>query len=172
MPSCEGQQINEVQGNSLHSTCQDVVSVPGSTIRRQFAHRRREGNETIEVRLDGTTSTVAQGQFTSGPGRWRVYTGTCVVRVNQTLTWFELKPVSSVGGPSVGNLVDTASLSVRCDYGDAPAGFPVRAVDGGAPHAVVQMTRPGARIDSEAMVLCRAMQGMTTGPPATIKTGC
>ena len=146
----EGQQFNEVEGDSFDSIYQDVASVPGSTIRWQFAHRGREGNDTIEVRLGSTTSTVAQSQFTTGTSGWRVYSGTYVVPANQTTTRFELKPISSVGGSSVGNLVDAASLSVLCDYGDAPAGFPVRNVDGGAAHVVVQATRLGALIDAEA----------------------
>jgi len=150
VPAHAGQQFNEVQGHSLHSIYQDVTSVPGSTIRWQFAHRGREGNDTIEVRLGSTTSTVAQSQFTTGTSGWRVYSGTYVVPANQTTTRFELKPISSVGGASVGNLVDAASLSVLCDYGDAPAGFPVRNVDGGAAHVVVQATRLGALVDAEA----------------------
>lgn len=150
VPAYEGQQFNEVQGHSLHSIYQDVASVPGSTIRWQFAHRGREGNDTIEVRMGSATSTLAQGQFTSGTTSWRIYSGTYVVPANQTTTRFELKPISSVGGDSVGNLVDAASLSVLCDYGDAPAGFPVRAVEGGAAHVVVQATQLGSLVDSEA----------------------
>lgn len=146
----EGQQFNEVQGASFDSIYQDVASVPGSTIRWQFAHRWREGNDTIEVRLGSTTSTVTPSQFTTGTSGWRVYSGTYVVPANQTTTRFELKPISSVGGSSVGNLVDAASLSVLCDYGNAPAGFPVRNVDGGAAHVVVQATRLGALVDAEA----------------------
>ncbi len=150
VPAYAGQQFNEVQGPSLHSIYQDVTSVPGSTIRWQFAHRGRQGNDTIEVRLGPTTSTVAQSQFTTGTTSWQVYSGTYVVPANQTTTRFELKPISSAGGASVGNLVDAASLSVLCDYGDAPTGFPVLAVDGGAAHVVVQSIRLGVLIDTEA----------------------
>jgi uncharacterized repeat protein (TIGR01451 family) len=150
VPAYAGQQFNEVQGHSQHSIYQDVTSVPGSTIRWQFAHRGRQGNDTIEVRLGSTSSTVAQSRFTTGTTGWQVYSGTYVVPANQTTTRFELKPISSVGGPSVGNLVDAASLSVLCDYGDAPAGFPVRNVDGGAAHIVVQASRLGPLIDAEA----------------------
>ena len=147
--SYQGQQFNEVQGHSLHSIFQDVTSVPGSTIRWQFAHRGRDGNDTIEVRLGSASATVAQSQFTTGTTSWQVYSGTYVVPASQTTTRFELKPIGSAGVASVGNLVDAASLSVLCDYGDAPTGFPVRAVDNGAAHVVVQATRLGALIDSE-----------------------
>jgi hypothetical protein len=106
VPSYEGSQHNEINATTNAAIFQDIVTKPGSTIRWSFAHRGRNGIDTVRLQIGSTTALVDQADFRTGKS-WNNYTGTYVVPAGQTITRIKFQPQTVASGDnSVGNLLD------------------------------------------------------------------
>jgi len=114
-PPYDGSQLIEMNGNSVANIYQDFVVNPGTTLNITFAHRGRQGNDTVRVEIGPTGGPfVNLGDFTDGNTAWVLHTVTHAIpaasSANYTLRFVS---VSSAGGsPSVGNLLDAISVNV------------------------------------------------------------
>jgi hypothetical protein len=115
VPAYSGQQFAEINSYLAARLHQDVITTPGVTMRWQFAHRGRDGNDTIRVRIGAPGATIDQGSYTTGNTGWKVYTGSYTIPVGQAITRFEFEAVSSaLGDPSQGNFIDDIQFGVDC----------------------------------------------------------
>jgi hypothetical protein len=106
VPSYEGSQHNEINASSNSALYQDVATTPGTTIRWSFAHRGRNGVDTVQLRIGNTSTQAAQADFSTGK-TWNNYTGTYVVPAGQTTTRIFFQPLAvASGNNSIGNLLD------------------------------------------------------------------
>ncbi len=149
--SYEGNQHAEINANLFGAFFQDLATTPNTTVLWSFAHRGRAGVDTVEVLIGSPGGTlVSQGQFSTGNGGWDVKSGSYTVPVGQTVTRFQFLAVSTAAGnPSVGNFVDAVRITPDCDYGDAPASFPVLRSNNGAAHRLEIGSFLGSSIDVE-----------------------
>lgn len=107
VPAYDGVQLAEVNATSNAAILQDFATTPGSTILWSFAHRGRDGVDTLRLRIGSTSSLVDQADFSTDNDAWNNYTGTYVVPAGQTTTRIKFEPVSVASGDnSVGNLLD------------------------------------------------------------------
>lgn len=110
----QGSQFIEMNGNSTANIFQDFTVTPGAQLQISFAHRGRQGNDTIGVEIGPTGgSYISLGNFTDGNSAWvyrtLTYTPSLVGGNNYTLRFVS---VSSTGGdPSVGNFLDAVSVT-------------------------------------------------------------
>ena len=72
----EGNYHIELNWSAASSIYQDVSVSPGDEIDWSFAHRGRQGVDTISFRLGAPGSEVEIGQYSSGKNQWRIYSGT------------------------------------------------------------------------------------------------
>ncbi len=114
----EGNQFIEMNGNFVSTIFQDFTVVPGTTLNIQFAHRGRQGNDTVGVEVGPVGGPyVSLGQFTDGNAAWVLHNVSYAVPTTNGSDYsLRFVSVSSAGGdPSVGNLLDAISVnSVEC----------------------------------------------------------
>lgn len=114
VPAYQGSQFLEMNGNSPDTVYQDFTVVPGSTLNIQFAHRGRQGNDTVRVELGPVAGPyVNLGDFTDGNTAWALHTINYMVPTNNG-TAYRIRFVSLAsanGSPTVGNYLDAISLS-------------------------------------------------------------
>lgn len=111
VPAFEGNQFAEINAFVFGSIYQDFVSTPGSIMRWRFAHRGRQGDDTIQVNIGAPGTTVSQGQFTTGKNGWQIYSGIYTIPPGQNITRISFEAVSTAGNNiSVGNFVDAISF--------------------------------------------------------------
>lgn len=114
----QGTQFIEMNGNSIATIFQDFTTSPGSQLQISFAHRGRQGNDTVRVEIGPVGGPyVSLGNFTDGNTAWVLHNLTYTIPAtggnNYSLRFVS---VSSAGGnPSVGNFLDAVSVtSVEC----------------------------------------------------------
>ncbi|MEO3809421.1 hypothetical protein ABGB17_10525 [Sphaerisporangium sp. B11E5] len=123
VPADSGRQFAEVNGTQVSTLYQDVATQPRTILVWRLAHRARsttkEQRDVIRVRIGapgGTTAQIPLGQITpdiaDGGTEWGHYVGLYRVPRGQRVTRIAIESVSSVGGPTYGNFVD--SVSVAC----------------------------------------------------------
>ena len=157
VPVLEGQQFAEINANGVGILFQDAVTVPGSVLTWQFAHRGRGGVDTLNLRLGPPGATVAQinpatnnTQFQTGNTEWVVYQGTYTVPAGQTTTRFEYVALATGSGDqTAGNFLDAIRFGFLCDHGDADASYPVLRANGGAAHVNDNVTFLGNTVAVE-----------------------
>lgn len=109
-----GNQLVELNANLVGTLFQDFSVIPGTTISVSFAHRGRQGNDVVGVEIGPVGGPyVSLGNFTDGNTAWGLHTVNYTIPTgsgnNYTLRFVS---VSSTGGsPSVGNLLDSISIS-------------------------------------------------------------
>lgn len=114
VPAYQGSQFIEMNGNSPDTIYQDFTVVPGSTLNISFAHRGRQGNDTVRVEFGPVGGPyVNLGDFTDGNTAWVLHTLSYVVPTNNGSNYsIRFVSLSSAGGsPTVGNYLDAVSLS-------------------------------------------------------------
>jgi uncharacterized repeat protein (TIGR01451 family) len=116
----EGQQFAEINAYVVGRLYQDVITASGGTVRWQFAHRGRSGNDTIRVKLGVPGATISQGTYTTGNTGWQVYSGSYTVPIGQTVTRFEFEAVLSSGAVGEGNFVDNVQFGTDCATSSNP----------------------------------------------------
>ena len=109
-----GNQLIELNANTVGTLFQDFVVIPGTTMSVSFAHRGRQGNDVVGVEIGPVGGPyVSLGNFTDGNTAWGLHTVNYTIPAgsgnNYTLRFVS---VSSTGGDqSVGNLLDSISIS-------------------------------------------------------------
>ena len=109
-----GNQLIELNANQVGTLFQDFIVIPGTTISVSFAHRGRQGNDVVGVEIGPVGGPyVSLGNFTDGNTAWVLHTVNYTIPTgsgnNYTLRFVS---VSSTGGsPSIGNLLDSISIS-------------------------------------------------------------
>ena len=109
-----GNQLIELNANTPGTLFQDFNVIPGTSIAVQFAHRGRQGNDVVGVEIGPVGGPyVSLGNFTDGNSAWGLHAVNYTIPMgsgnNYTLRFVS---VSSTGGnPSVGNLLDSISIS-------------------------------------------------------------
>ncbi len=107
IPAYEGAQLNEINATTDAAIYQDIATTPGTTIRWSFAHRGRNGIDTVRLRIGSTSALVDQADFKTDNKAWSNYTGTYVVPAGQTTTRLKFQPIAvASGNTSIGNLLD------------------------------------------------------------------
>ncbi len=149
--SFAGAQHAEVNANSFGALFQDLSTTPDTNVLWSFAHRGRNGVDSVEVLIGPPGGPLqSQGVFSTGTGAWDVKRGSYPVPAGQLVTRFQfLAVVTANSSPTVGNFVDDVRVTPDCDYGDAPASFPVTSNNGGAAHRVKIGAFLGVSVDSE-----------------------
>jgi uncharacterized repeat protein (TIGR01451 family) len=107
-----GAQLAELNGNAPGTLYQDVVTVPGQTLRWSVQHRGREGTDAMAVAINAPgAALVQQAQFSDPLGAWVLRTGAYVVPAGQTTTRISLTPISTYqNAASIGNLIDDVTF--------------------------------------------------------------
>lgn len=150
VPSYEGNQHAEVNGDQVGALYQDITTTPGSTIFWRFAHRGRAGVDRVRVELGAPGGTLSnEGTFATGNTAWVVYEGVYVVPAGQSTTRFQFRAISTASSATVGNFVDGIVVAPFCDYGDAPSVYPVERVNNGAAHRISSFGFLGSAVDAE-----------------------
>ncbi len=114
----QGSQFIEMNGNFPATIFQDFTVEPGSTVNISFAHRGRQGNDTVGVEIGPVGGPyVNLGSFTDGNTAWVLQNVSYIIPLT-TGTDYSLRfvSVSSAGGSaSVGNYLDAVSITtVQC----------------------------------------------------------
>jgi gliding motility-associated-like protein len=110
-----GNQLIEMNGNSVANIYQDFIVNPGTTLDITFAHRGRQGNDAVRVEIGPAAGPfVTLGNFTDGNTAWVLHTVNHVIPASDSPNYrLRFVSVSAAGGsPSVGNLLDAISVNV------------------------------------------------------------
>ena len=119
----EGYQFAEVNAEAYGALYQDVMTQPGSTLHWSFAHRGRNGQDTLAlviVNADGSIDVsdfddvpqeYIQATVKDGNSSWKTYQGTYKVPAGQFVTRFYFVAVKATGGATQGNLLDDITFS-------------------------------------------------------------
>ncbi len=107
-----GTQHAELNANEVSTLFQDVATVPGQVLKWELAHRGRSGTDVMRVMLGAPAGPLVQqgADIADGNSAWGTYSGLYTVPAGQTTTRFAFESVSSVGGASFGNFLDSVSL--------------------------------------------------------------
>lgn len=121
VPAFEGTKFAELNANVVAALYQDIVTVPGQVIRYTFAHRGRDGSDTMALRIGAPNNTISGipqvGSYTDGNTSWGFYTGSYTVPAGQFVTRFAFESVSAAGGnQSIGNFLDSVSFAAPCVF--------------------------------------------------------
>jgi hypothetical protein len=147
----EGQQFAEINAYVFGRLYQDLITIPGSKMRWQFAHRGRDGSDTIRVKFGEPGATTDQGTYTTARTGWQVYTGSYTIPAGQTITRFEFEAVASAtGDTSQGNFIDDIQFGIDCPQPISGTVFEDPNYGGGAGRPFSTPTtsaRPNARVE-------------------------
>jgi len=105
VPSAEGNQYAELNANKAGTLFQDLVTVPGTTMRWHLRHRGRSGVDTMRVMIGSPKAALVQ----SGPNlvddrtTWGLHTSAYTIPAGQTVTRFAFQAVNA---GSYGNFLD------------------------------------------------------------------
>ena len=119
VPAFEGNNFVELNANAVGTLYQDTTGIAsGDVVGYQFAHRGREGDDTMELQItDVTTGAVLfSNQYTDGNTAWGFYSGQFTVGADIASTddiRFAYISISAAGGnPTVGNFLDDADFGI------------------------------------------------------------
>lgn len=153
VPAHTFNQFAELNADEVSALYQDVITTPGSTVYITVAHRGRSGIDVASVKAgdpNGTLTTL--GNMTDGTTAWGEYTFSYVVPDGQTVTRLQFEAVSSTGGATYGNFIDsvtafsTTPCSIPKDYGDAPDTYKTLNSSGGAKNTIDYRIKLGTNI--------------------------
>ena len=106
----EGNYHIELNWSAASSIYQDVSVSPGDEIDWSFAHRGRQGVDTISFRLGAPGSEVEIGQYSSGKNQWSIYSGTYTVPDGVTTLRVRFHHIAVAGGDGGGNHLDSIEI--------------------------------------------------------------
>ena len=121
VPAYEGDQFAEINANQVAALSQNFQPGIGADVSVQFAHRGRQGVDTMRVvatdlGLDGIFGTaddvvLLSEQFSDGNTAWGMYSRQITTEASGNVIRFEFRSISAAGGrPSVGNFIDGISI--------------------------------------------------------------
>jgi hypothetical protein len=112
VPADTGVQFAELNANLVASLYQDVITIPGTTLTWNVAHRGRSGTDEATVSIGTANNLSVVKTMSDGNSAWGHYSGTYVVPDGQTLTRFSFDSISASGGSvSIGNFIDSFTIS-------------------------------------------------------------
>ena len=107
-------ELNATQPSALY---QDVEATPGEIIRWGFAHRGRNTDETMQLKIGPSGGPYEViGDFTDGPTAWGYYSGEYVVPTGQANTRFLF---SANDGDAAANLIDAPTFEAILKHTDS-----------------------------------------------------
>jgi uncharacterized repeat protein (TIGR01451 family) len=113
VPSHQGNQHVELNGNLTSGLFQDLCVLPGDTINWSVAHRGRAGVDNMVIRIGVPGGLVTQQSVSTNNTAWVVYAGGYRVPAGQTVTRFQFEAVSTATGDNtVGNLIDDVKVDL------------------------------------------------------------
>lgn len=114
VPAYDGTQFAEINANREAALYFDLTTLPGSIMEWSFAHRGRGGIDSIELLIGASGGVeMSQGIFGTDNDEWKVYSGSYIVPVGQTLTRFQYKAAHTASpSNSVGNFIDGIKFEV------------------------------------------------------------
>jgi uncharacterized repeat protein (TIGR01451 family) len=169
-----GSQHAELNANQVSTLYQDVASVPGQVLKWELAHRGREGTDVMRVQLGPPGGPLVQqgADIADGTAAWGHYSGLYTVPAGQTTTRFAFESVSSVGGASFGNFLDSVGLgnaacliTTKSVTNTSRAG--TDAVAGDVLEYTVEVSNHGG-VDAASVVITDAVPAGTTFVPGSI----
>jgi len=108
VPAYSGNQFIELNANMVAALYQDIPTIPGTKLNWEFAHRGRNGVESMDFSIGAPGGPyVKLGTYDDGTDKWGSYAGIYEVPAGQTTTRFYF---TSNGGGSVGNFLDAISF--------------------------------------------------------------
>jgi len=114
-PGFAGQSFVELNANFVSTLYQDIATTPGNSFLYSFAHRGREGTDTMAFQLGVPGSKLNEiRRVSTNNGPWRVYSGAITIPAGQTSTRFAFASISSACGSSCGNFLDGVSFRPAC----------------------------------------------------------
>jgi hypothetical protein len=129
----EGTQFAELNANLVSTLYQDVSGIAaGSTIGFQFAHRGRQGVDTMRLTITdlgvdnliggGNDTVLFTQQYSDGNAAWGFYTNPEPYTALGNTIRFAYESVSAAGGnPAIGNFIDAADFGVGVGLVPEPA---------------------------------------------------
>jgi PEP-CTERM motif len=119
VPAYEGNNFVELNANAVGTLYQDTSGIAtGNVVGYQFAHRGREGDDTMELDITDVTTgtTLFSSQYTDGDTAWGFYSGQFTVGAGVASTddiRFAYISISAAGGnPTEGNFLDDADFGI------------------------------------------------------------
>jgi hypothetical protein len=109
-----GLQFHERNATKAGTPCQDLPTIPGTTMRWHLKHRGRAAVDTMRVMIGCPKGTLGQSgaNISTRNSAWQQYTRTYTVPAAQTTTRFAFQAVTA---GSYGNfIVDIVFTQVSC----------------------------------------------------------
>ena len=115
----DGRNFAELNANAVGTLYQITTGIQsGETVDYHFAHRGRQGVDTMELKVTDTTTgaVLFDHQYSDGNQAWAFYSGNFIVGVNVASTdsvKFAYVSISAAGGsPTIGNFLDSADFGI------------------------------------------------------------
>ena len=129
----DGNRFIELNANLVSGIYQDYETPQTTVFNYSFAHRGRQGADTIQLFAGPPGAEVPVGDpVTTGTAGWSVNTGTYTVPNGQPITRFIFQSVSSVGGSTIGNFLDAIEFTANNGILTTPLPMHVDCVSGTA----------------------------------------
>jgi uncharacterized repeat protein (TIGR01451 family) len=115
VPSYEGNQFAELNAYGNFGLFQDIATIPGQTLRWQFAHRARVSVDTMQLNVGSPGGTLSsQGTYSTDSTGWILYQGSYQVPPGQYITRFQFDAISTGSGSiGSGNFLDAVKFSTN-----------------------------------------------------------
>lgn len=115
----DGTNFAELNANAVGTLFQTVTGIgSGDLVDYHFAHRGRQGVDTMELKVTDTTTgaILFDHQYSDGNQAWSFYSGSFTVGLNVASTdsiKFAYQSISAAGGNStIGNFLDDADFGI------------------------------------------------------------
>ena len=115
----DGTNFAELNANAVSTLFQTTTGIgSGDLVDYHFAHRGRQGVDTMELKVTDTTTgaILFDHQYSDGNQAWGFYSGRFTVGANVASTdliKFAYQSISAAGGnPTIGNFLDAAACGI------------------------------------------------------------
>ncbi len=115
----DGANFAELNANAVGTLYQTATGIgSGDLVDYHFAHRGRQGVDTMELKITDTTTgaILFDHQYSDGNQAWSFYSGSFTVGPNVASTdsiKFAYESISAAGGnPTIGNFLDNADFGI------------------------------------------------------------
>ena len=163
-----GNNLVELNANTPGTLYQDFSVIPGTSISVSFAHRGRQGTDVVGVEVGPVGGPyVSLGNYSDGNTAWGYHTVNYTVPNtggnNYTLRFVS---VSSAGGsPSIGNLLDTITISsLSCPSQPASGTVSIQTL----PAPTVTVTDPTCTVQTGTIEVTSPLNTSGGGLPANL----
>ncbi|MCG8893024.1 T9SS type B sorting domain-containing protein [Tenacibaculum finnmarkense] len=116
IPSYDGDNFVELNGNVEGSLYQEFCTKPGDKISWSVAHRGRSGVDVATVKIGGSLASANIEATMSDGKNWKEYSSSTpyIVPAGQTTTVISFDAVSTAGGDkTIGNFIDAVKIEIN-----------------------------------------------------------